>query len=243
MNRPQVKTSAVILAGGRGTRIRHLLSDRPKPMAEIAGRPFLDWVLRYWEREGLTHFLLATGYQASWIEEYVATRPLSETHCHCVQETSPLNTAGAFFHAVSQSPWQAESWIVCNGDSLLLTGGLADALQVSSAQPACIVATEVPDTSRYGRLSFDGACRLRAFEEKKPGLGWINAGIYALHGSLLSRFETGKTFSFEHDVFPQLLQDQVPIRVQPCTGAFLDIGTPASLAQATAFIQSHPTFF
>src|SRR4051812_23943954 len=91
--------TAVVLAGGFGTRIRHLLGDLPKPMAPVNGRPFVEWVVRYLAAQGIRHVILSTGYLAETVEKHFLSQPVAGVKVVCVPETTPLGTAGGFLNA------------------------------------------------------------------------------------------------------------------------------------------------
>ncbi len=232
--------TAVILAGGFGTRVKHLLPGIPKPMAPVAGKPFLEWVVRYLAQQGIQRVVLSVGYLAEVIEEHFQPQPVSGVKITCVWETEPLGTAGGFLNAVAHTDDQPPAWLVLNGDSLVCTQfqGLLDCLNDSDVEGA-ILGVEVGDRSRYGGLAQDEQGNLTGFTEKRPGGGLINAGIYLFRHSLLEIFPKQLPSSFEYDVFPTLIANQVNLRVQPVTAAFLDIGTPESLSQVNNFIRAN----
>jgi D-glycero-alpha-D-manno-heptose 1-phosphate guanylyltransferase len=231
---------AVVLAGGFGTRIKHLLPDVPKPMAEVAEKPFLGWVLTYLQRQGIKKALLSTGYLAEIIEQYAQTRPIAELELNCYPETSPLGTAGGFLNSVKESQQNPKAWLVLNGDSLIVTplAPLSEYLQDESVD-GVILGVSVPDASRFGSLVYDEQKTLLQFAEKQSGKGVINGGVYLLRNKLVQEFPTNFPLSFEYDIFPSLLQQQICLKVHPVEAPFLDIGTPESLAQAEAFIQQY----
>ena len=90
--------TAVILAGGLGTRVRHLLPDTPKPMALVAGKPFLEWVVRYLAREAVRRVIISTGYLGEVVERHFRTVAIKSVTIVCVAEPEPLGTAGGFLH-------------------------------------------------------------------------------------------------------------------------------------------------
>lgn len=240
MKSPPVR--AILLAGGFGTRIQHLLPDRPKPMALVAGRPFLEWIVRFFHQEGVRDFTLSTGFRAEVVNEHFARLKLHGAKIDCVPETRPLGTAGGFLLCADAAPTPPELWLVANGDSLTLTA-LAPLL-AAMADPsvdAAVLGLAMPDAGRYGTLSIAPDGRLLGFAEKQPGPGTINAGVYLFRHRLLADLPARRPLSFETDVFPQLVER----RVQTVTteAPFLDIGTPASLAQAEEFITRHLDFF
>ena len=236
--------AAVILAGGFGTRIRHLLDDVPKPMAPVAGRPFLEWVVRYFHAQGVRRFVLSTGYRAEVIARHFAAQPVPGIEVVCVPETEPLGTAGGFLHAVAGSGFTSSTWLVANGDSLALAdlGGLLTSMKPKMVS-AAILGLSVSNTSRFGALDVSADSRLMRFAEKRPGAGLINAGVYAFKEQALRSFPDTRPLSFELEVFPSLLAAKVQIAVKAVEAPFLDIGTPDTLTAAERFIQANLCHF
>lgn len=235
-NRMQVV--AVILAGGLGTRIRHLLPGLPKPMAPVAGRPFVEWIARYLARQGIERVVLSTGYLAESIADHFRAHTIPGLKVHCVTEPAPLGTGGGFLHAAQASGESAEFWLVLNGDSLVyasLAGPLA--LVEDSTISGVLVARRVPDTGRYGTVRIGPENELLGFEEKgQSGPGYINTGIYLFRDALLNQFPSQRPLSLEKDVFPALIARRARFLAQNTNAPFLDIGTPESLVQAEDFI-------
>lgn len=242
--RPGQDVAAVILAGGFGTRISHLLGDLPKPMMPVVGRPFLEWVIRYLAKQGVRHFALSTGFRAEAVERHFADNPVADCTVLCVHENQPMGTAGGFLHAVTGSGLDSPVWLVANGDSLALAplDGLLSAVQSRPAGGA-ILGLEVADTSRFGTLRTTLQGGLLSFAEKHPGAGLINAGVYAFPRELLQEFPATRPLSFETEVFPALLAKKCPLQIVTSQSPFLDIGTEDSLAQANCFITKHANWF
>jgi D-glycero-alpha-D-manno-heptose 1-phosphate guanylyltransferase len=235
---------AVVLVGGLGKRIRHVLPDLPKPLAPVAGRPFLEWVLRFLHAQGIRRVVLSAGYMADKIDEFLRTLQIPELAVLCVHEPVPLGTAGALVYALKVLPDECGDVLICNGDSLALVR--LDRLFAAFAEPAtgvAIVGVQVPDSSRYGTLvtGQDGA--LVGFSEKRPGAGLVNAGVYLLRRSVLAGVTEGVPLSFEYDVFPSLLRLGVHVSVVPCDCPFLDIGSETTLSQADSFLLENMGWF
>ncbi|MGA1622595.1 MAG: nucleotidyltransferase family protein [Synechocystis sp.] len=233
--------TAVILAGGFGTRIKQQLPDLPKPLAPVVGRPFLDWQLRYLAQQGVRRSLLSTGYLAEKVAAYALNANIPQLHIECVAETEPLGTAGGFLNAVhgSQTSDSLSAWLVLNGDSLIVTDYtvLMDILNEPTVD-GVILGVNVDDAGRYGSLICDSQGYLQQFAEKQAGAGVINSGVYLIGDRLVADFPPQRPLSFEYDVFPALLSQGARIKVHAVDAPFLDIGTPATLAQADRFIQS-----
>lgn len=231
------KIAAVILAGGYGTRVKHLLPNVPKPMASVAGKPFLEWILRYLKHQGITQNILSTGYLSDVIEEYFQQKPIPEIEVYCCQETEPLGTAGGFLNAVKNTNLFPDAWLVINGDSLIVAKfpEMVDYL-ADDRIDGVMLGVFVEDASRYGSLVINESRNLVKFAEKRPGQGIINGGVYLFRHQVLQQFPSGVPLSFEYDVFPILLKENLTIKVHKIQAPFLDIGTPETLPQAESFI-------
>lgn len=233
------RATAIVLAGGQGTRIRHLYPDVPKPMVPAAGLPFLEWVLRWLGEQGIERSVVSLGHLAGVVEDYLRRRPPDRLRIRSTREPQALGTGGAVAWAASELG-DCEFIAVVNGDSLLLAD-LAPAWRMfdNDTVDGVIVGLETDDAARYGRLQVDATGRLLRFAEKQPGSGLINGGIYLFRRSLIDRFPRRRPLSMETDVFPALLAGGARLAVCACRAPFLDIGTPESVSQADHFIQQH----
>lgn len=223
----------LILAGGLGTRLRSVLGETlPKALASIDGRPFLSWILRWLELQGVTEVVLSLGHGRSEINEWLSQQSMGVT-VTVIEEKEPLGTGGAIVHALKTCG--AKQMIVLNGDTItdLSLRDFVDFFSASGSGLA-IAATSVPDASRYGALNFDAASGLLfEFEEKQPvkQAGVINAGVYAIDAARLLSFDLPAQFSFETDFLrPQV--KMLDIRVFPEIREFIDIGVPEDYARA-----------
>ena len=232
--------TAVVLAGGLGTRVRPLLSGLPKPMAPVAGKPFIEWVARYLGRQGVRQIVISTGYKAALAAQHFANAPVPGMSIRCVAETEPLGTAGGFLHAARACPVSPAAWLVLNGDSLVFADLSVAARFLDEPETVgVIVGREVADASRYGTLALGPDNALAGFQEKRPGWGIISAGLYLLRPGLLIEFPHRAPLSFENEVFPALIARKASLKVQVVNAPFLDIGTPESLSQAESFIRQN----
>ncbi len=234
--------AAVILAGGYGTRVKHLLPNIPKPMASVANKPFLEWIIRYLKQQGITQEIISTGYLGNVIEEHFKNHQVDGVDIYCCQEEQPLGTAGGFVNAVQQTNLSCKGWLVINGDSLIVANFQELVNYLDDKEVGCVIlGVSVEDASRYGSLSFDQSHNLLNFAEKKAGQGVINGGVYLFRNRTLEHFPSKFPLSFEYDIFPTLLQQNIKIKVHPIEAPFLDIGTPETLPQAEAFIKQNFT--
>ena len=236
--------TAVILAGGFGTRIKHLLGDLPKPMAPVNGRPFLEWVVRYLAAQGIRNIILSTGHLAATVEKHFLPHPVPHVLVTCVPETTPLGTAGGFLNATHGATNNPPAWLVLNGDSLVVAplGNVFRALDQPEIA-AALLGVPMTDASRFGTISKNAQGELTGFNEKKTGAGLINAGIYLFRADTLKLFPARSPLSFEVDVFPALINGGIRMKTVVSAAPFLDIGTPESLPQAAGFIKENQAQF
>ena len=231
-------TWLIVLAGGRGTRIAHLHPDVPKAMIPCLGRPFLEWVIQHFANQGVTQAVMSLGHLAEVAEAYFERRPADSVSIRTVREPAPLGTGGALRWAWETIP--GADVILANGDSLLLADlGPASEIFARPEVDGVLLGVWQDDASRDGTLQVAVDGRLLAFAEKQPGPGWANAGVYLLKNRLRERLPARSPLSLERDIFPQWLREACDLRVVGCRAPFLDIGTPETLKEAEAFLQSH----
>lgn len=223
---------AIILAGGFGTRLRTVVSDVPKPMAPIAGTPFLALLLGYLEASGFTDVVLSVGYLHDQIVSYFGDR-LGSLNIRYAIEDKPLGTGGAICRALQLGGGAGEVFVL-NGDTFL---GLdyRQMLAFHRGQQADIslALKPVEDTARYGNVCLEEA-QVTRFEEKgssAPGL--INAGVYLLNRSVIESRVWPEVFSFERD-FLALAHTGVKLSGYISDTFFIDIGVPEDYQRAQA---------
>jgi NDP-sugar pyrophosphorylase family protein len=233
---PPGAVRAFVLCGGPGTRLRPVLADRPKSMALIAGRPFLQLLLEKLRGEGVGDVILGTGYMAEKIESYFGSGKELAMRIRSSREYEPLGTAGALKLA---EPLISDPVLVINGDSYA-EWSLVPMLELFRAKDAAMVIAlqAVADVTRYGSVRLDDDGRVIQFLEKSVGSGpgLINAGVYLLRKQVVRDLPAGRATSLERDVFPGLLDRGVYGLV--CTGLFIDIGIPADLNRAQTLLGS-----
>jgi D-glycero-alpha-D-manno-heptose 1-phosphate guanylyltransferase len=219
---------AIVLAGGFGTRLRQVVADVPKPMAPIAGRPFLEILLGSLAKKGFSRVVLSLGFMAEKISGHFGPRfaGLGLTY---VVEDAPLGTGGAT--RLAAEACTQDHLFVFNGDTYLdLEVGLLEQQWQAKRHPI-VVGRQVPDTMRYGRLVVDGDRITRFAEKGIAGPGLINAGCYVLATDALARFPLNQPFSIETDyLVPEVARGTVEVFVTE--GMFIDIGIPEDYARA-----------
>ena len=236
---PEIPSRAVrafVLCGGRGTRLRPVLSDRPKSMALIGAVPFLQLLLERLRSQGVDDVILGTGFMAEQIESYFGSGNKPAMHIRYSREHEPLGTGGALKLA---EPFISDPVLVLNGDSYV-EWNLVPMLELFRAKDADVVVVlhAVADVTRYGSVARDHDGRVTHFIEKgvRAGPGLINAGVYLLRKQIVRELPAGTAISLEREVFPRLLDRGVYGLV--CTGLFIDIGIPDDFKRAQALLAS-----
>ena len=228
---PNQCTKAVLLVGGLGTRLRTVVPLKPKPLASIGNKLFLELLIQQLCCQGIRHIVMCTGYLADRIENEFGDGSDRGVKIEYSRESSPLGTAGAIKFA---QPYLRDlpDFLIMNGDSFVEVdfhklfrfhrahGGLVS-----------LVVIEVENADRYGTVLMDHGGRVTRFLEKtgKQQPGIVSAGVYCFNRAVLQRIPDGQA-SLESAVFPQLLDEGVFGFKQG--GMFIDIGTPEDYARA-----------
>jgi len=222
-------TQAVILVGGRGTRLGQLTADTPKPLLPVGERPFLDTLIETVARHGLTRVVLLGGYLGERIVERYRSIDLAGAEVTCVVEPEPAGTGGALRHAAGLLD---DTFLLCNGDSIFDINWLdLLTLPVPETVVGRLALRAVAPGGRYGRVALGDDGMIWGFHGAEAGHdGPINAGIYVLRRSVLEAIDR-LPCSIEQDVFPRLaVAGQLAGRIYD--GYFLDIGVPEDFARA-----------
>jgi NDP-sugar pyrophosphorylase family protein len=228
---------ALILAGGKGTRLRPLTVYTPKPVVPVMNRPFLTYQLESLKRTQITDITLSLSYQPDKIEQMIGEGSEFGVKIRYITEPSPMGTAGAYRFAGQRG----SATIVFNGDVLTdLDIGRVVKFHKQKKADATIVLVPVENPSAYGLVQTDKDGRVVCFLEKpgaaeceKLGVNTINAGIYVLEASILELIPKGENRSFEYDVFPQILEKKLNFYAYVIDGNYWrDIGTTESYLAA-----------
>ncbi len=229
---------ALILAGGKGTRLRPLTVYTPKPIVPVLNRPFLLYQIEILRRAGITDITLSLNYQPDKIEQLLGDGSEYGVNLRYLTEPSPMGTGGAYKYAEDSI---RETTVVLNGDVLTdLDVSKVVAFHRQKKSEATIVLTPVENPAAYGLVETDEENRVLRFREKPDASEVadlktknINAGIYVLEPSVLDFIAAGENSSFEYNVFPDLLKSQKPFYACILRGNYWrDIGTPESYLSA-----------
>ena len=220
---------AIILAGGFGTRLAHIVSGVPKPMAPVCGKPFLSYILSDLTQKGIERTVLAVGYKKECVEDFFGKR-FEEMELVYSPEDEPLLTGGAIKQAAALCI--SDEIFVINGDTFFAVD-LAEMLRVHQRTGAVLtVATkQMTDFDRYGTVETDAQGRVVGFQEKAfCDHGVINGGIYLLQRKEILAFPE-KRFSFEKEYMERYVKAK-RIYAYCADGFFIDIGIPEDYMRA-----------
>lgn len=236
-----MEISAVILAGGLGTRLRPVVSDRPKVLASVHGKPFLAYLLDQLVKAGIKEVVLCTGYLGEQVQTALGNT-YGPLHLAYSQETELMGTGGAL--RIALPLLKTDPVLVLNGDSYCEADLPAFYRQHQAVvAEASLLLVHLPDTGRYGCVEIDTDGRVLLFEEKgrSAPAGWINAGIYLLSRMFLQAIPSGRFVSLEKDMFPSWIGCGLygfSSKLVDTEEHFLDIGIPENYAAAEWFF--HP---
>ncbi|MFD9793022.1 sugar phosphate nucleotidyltransferase [Streptomyces sp. NPDC059070] len=234
-------TEAILLVGGKGTRLRPLTVHTPKPMVPAAGVPFLTHQLARARAAGVEHIVLATSYLAEVFEPYFGDGSALGLHLEYVTEEEPLGTGGAIRNVASRlRSGPDDPVLIFNGD--ILTGldiGALVRTHSSSGADVSLHLTRVADPRAFGLVPTDPDGRVQAFLEKPQTpeeivTDQINAGAYVFRRSVIDSIPAGRPVSVERETFPGLLASGAHLQGMVDSTYWLDLGTPAAFVRGSA---------
>jgi D-glycero-alpha-D-manno-heptose 1-phosphate guanylyltransferase len=224
-------SEAIILAGGRGTRLKTVVADKPKPMADINGKPFLEHLIIFLSKNGIKHIILSVGFKAETIINHFGEK-FNNIKISYAVEQEPIGTGGGILNALKKA--ETNNVFIVNGDSIF-TIDLQRLAHFHLTKKAVfsVALKKVADGSRYGSVVIDPNNTILAFREKRNEAEnvLVNAGIYLISKKSFLRFDFAEHFSFEKDFMEIYYKTEKFIGVE-FDGYFIDIGLPESYEQA-----------
>ncbi|HXF67609.1 MAG TPA: nucleotidyltransferase family protein [Burkholderiales bacterium] len=233
---------AIVLAGGLGTRLRSAVPELPKPMAPVAGRPFLEYLLDYWIGQGVTRFILSVGYRQQALREHFGGAYRAAGIAYAGEE-QPLGTGGGLRLACGLLAGPGP-FLVLNGDTYFEVP-LEQLVRFHRAHraEATLALFRSPQHGRYGavRLGEQGEILCLESAGGKAG-GLANGGVYLMERGLPEGgpWHPGSALSLEDDILPHALAGGRRICGMVCAGRFLDIGLPEDYARAARMLAGEP---
>ncbi len=230
-------SQAVILAGGLGSRLKSVVSDRPKPMALVAGRPFLAHQIEYLTGQGVQRIVLSVGYKKEQIIQHFAHRYGGVEMAYGIEE-SPLGTGGGLLRALQQCD-QNETVLVVNGDTWFPLD-IAPMMRLHQKKQADVTLAlrKGAGEGRYGGIDLDGSQRIVNFSSQGEEGDYINGGAYLIGPVCQRRWlaEGVRNCSLETDLLESGIREGLRCFGFPSSAAFIDIGLPADYARAANVI-------
>jgi NDP-sugar pyrophosphorylase family protein len=220
-----------VLAGGAGTRLRPVISDLPKPLAMVCGRPFIEYLICQVAAAGITRATLLTGYMSELLRETIGDMSHG-VELEYSAESEPRGTGGAL--KLAEPLLAGDAWLLLNGDSLLDVSLNELVERHVAGSFATLALTRVEDARRYGGVTTADDGGVTAFREKSDATeaygAWVNAGVYVLERAVLKLIDSDRPVSFESEVLPALIGRG--LRAERLDGYFIDIGIPDDYRRA-----------
>ena len=231
-------TSAIILAGGLGTRLRSVVPDLPKPMAPISGRPFLEHLIDYWIKQGVGHFVLSVCYRHEIIVDHFGNRYKGAELDYVIEET-PLGTGGGLLLA-AEKVRKDKPFLLLNGDTYFAVD-LKTLSEFSLANDAdwCFSLFRTNERRRYMGIDISPQGQIISLKSGTSQPGRLaNGGVYWVNPRALirERFSPGDKVSLEDDIFPAAMASGQRLLGVEFPGIFIDIGIPDDYHRAPALL-------
>lgn len=226
----RVITSAIILAGGLGTRLRSAVPDLPKCMAPVSGKPFIAYVIDHFRRQQITHFIFALGYKSEAFQDFLK-QTLPDSHYQLSVEDEPLGTGGAIRQACDLL--SEENALVANGDTLFrIQAGELASFHLAHDADCSLSLKPMRRFDRYGVVELNDDGSIGDFKEKQYyDQGYINGGVYALNAARFIQEDLPVRFSFEKDYLEKFYTARRMYGVVQ-NEYFIDIGIPEDYERA-----------
>ena len=234
---PREPLEAIMLVGGKGTRLRPLTLSAPKPLLPTAGVPFLAHQLARAAESGVTHVVLATSYRAEMFTEAFGDGAGFGLSIDYVYESEPLGTGGGIRNAASRLRGRPDDAVVVLNGDVLSAHDVPAQVDLHRKKEAAVTLhlVEVDDPSRYGCVPTDAAGRVTAFLEKTPNpvTNRINAGCYVFRRSVIDQIPVGRVVSVERETFPGLISAGAVVMGYAESAYWLDVGTPEAFVRGS----------
>ena len=245
MSDHQSLAKAILLVGGKGTRLAPLTNQSPKPMLKVAGKPVTEHQIVKAREAGIREIVLATSFMAEVFEPYFGDGSKFGISIKYAVEEVPLGTGGAIANAAQMLELKAEeSIVVFNGD-VLSAHDLSQQISqhISTKAEVTLYLTEVEDARAYGCVPMDNEGRVLEFLEKmdNPKANTINAGCYIFSSRAITEIPRNSVVSVERDTFPRLLQKEFPMYGYKDGSYWIDMGTPQSFLKASRDLILNPS--
>lgn len=232
-------TTAIILAGGLGTRLRIAVPDLPKPMAPIHGKPFLEHQIKFWMAQGVTHFILSVGYQYEKIINYFGNQ-FNSANIEYVIEKTPLGTGGGLLLAAQKIKERNKPFLLLNGDTYFNVDLKVLKLFAEKKESDWTFSLfRSHEKSRYLEVNADGDGLLHfSAGHERISSGLVNGGVYWIQPRVFEKLSitAGEVASLETDLLPEIEKRGYRIYGHEFKSTFIDIGLPSDYENAKNII-------
>lgn len=231
--------TAIILAGGKGTRLQSVVSEVPKPMAPINGRPFLEIQIKYWISQGINNFILSVGYKNEIIVNHFGSK-FEGAKINYTIENIPLGTGGAILKAIAENNI-TEPFLLLNGDTYFdVSVKHLHEFHSKKGSNFTFSVFKSDNTSRYLGLNIDSNMKVVSSDLIKDLVGtkYVNGGVYIINPKIFDNieFEPNKQISLESEVIPRLIFNNISFYACEFDTKFIDIGIPEDYFNAQTFL-------
>jgi D-glycero-alpha-D-manno-heptose 1-phosphate guanylyltransferase len=233
MHNEKIK-EAVILAGGLGTRLRPLVSDVPKPMANVKGKPFLSYVIDYWMEQGVERFIISVGYKYNIIIDYFGYSYKGVDIDYSI-EYSPLGTGGGLIKSIEKLKTY-ENFLLLNGDTFFQVDmGLFSTFHFNKKALISVALFKSKNIDRFKLLHINNESKIGKFRSNFKS--FVNGGVYIIDIKSIKNIKFNiKKISFEKDILDQYIQKKLEIYGYFCKNRFIDIGVPEDYKRVDGFV-------
>jgi D-glycero-alpha-D-manno-heptose 1-phosphate guanylyltransferase len=229
--------TAIILAGGMGTRLRETVPELPKPMAPVNGKPFIQYQFDYWIKQGITQFVISVGYKKEVIMDYFGKSYRNTQLIYAVEE-EPLGTGGGLLLASQQI--NSEMFLVLNGDTFFEVDlNTLQKYHAAKASDWTFSLFRSNENGRYKRLEVNAHGEINSLKSRTGQIGELaNGGVYLVNPKILEKIPNriGQKLSLEDELLPELLAAGSKFTGIEFSGAFIDIGIPKDYLRAVNVI-------
>ena len=230
-NFKNIKT-AVILAGGKGTRLQGVVSEVPKPMAPINNRPFLEYLLDYWIQQGISKFILSVGYMKDSIMNHFGDS-YKAASIEYAEEANPLGTGGGLLLGSKDIK---ETFLLINGDTFIeIDIKSMHKFHLSHQSDWTFSLFNSKQLDRYMGMDIDENGKIISLSSKEVNLNnWVNGGVYMINPAVLKKvkYQSGSYTSLEDNFLPSLFLTDSRVYGMQTKGKFIDIGFPEDYFRA-----------
>ena len=231
-------TKAIILAGGLGTRLNSVLSDIPKPLAPINGKPFLEYQMDYWIHQGVDHFVLSVGYLKEKIVDYFGDHYQNIPINYAIEDT-PLDTGGGLLKALDFISFN-EPTLVLNGDTYFEVDlKILRDFHVNQKSIWTFSLFRTVEVDRYMGIQLEPSGKLKLMNQQIGEQETLaNGGVYLINPSNIKAlgFKSGEKISLERDILKKLSDNHFDIYGIEFEGQFIDIGVPNDYKRASSIL-------